>query len=157
MLILQYFRPSFSYHLSLRSLFYLFLVAKKQVLLYSKLYEKRQLSKRPLIGFQDQISLNAGQRYCRMLPLELPLEHSAILLTFIKLPFVIKIFFVYLFKGRFTQVLLYLEGRFSHIVNCIRKTSQRNRSLAIRTLEATISMPIFFRGIVGAFMSHHTE
>ena len=37
---------------------------------------------------QDRLSLNAGQKYCRMLPL----EHSAILLTFIKLLFVIKIF-----------------------------------------------------------------
>ena len=35
-------------------------------------------------GFQDRLSLNAGQRYCRM-PRG---EHSAILLTFIKLPFV---------------------------------------------------------------------
>ena len=38
--------------------------------------------------FQDQLSLNAGQKYCRMLQR----EHSAILSTFIKLPFVIKIF-----------------------------------------------------------------
>ena len=37
---------------------------------------------------EDQLSLNAGQKYCRMLQG----EHSAILLTFIKLPFVIKIF-----------------------------------------------------------------
>ena len=40
--------------------------------------------RRPKIGFQDRFLLNAGQKYCRM--------HSAILLTFIKLPFVIKIF-----------------------------------------------------------------
>ena len=39
--------------------------------------------------FQDQLWLNAGQKYCRMLQR----EHSAILSTFIKLPFVIKIFF----------------------------------------------------------------
>ena len=38
------------------------------------------------IGFQDQLSLNAGQNFCRMLKG----EHSAILLTFIKLPFIIK-------------------------------------------------------------------
>ena len=50
--------------------------------------QKLPLSKRPKIGFQVQLSLNAGQRYCRMLPL----EHSAILSTFIKLLFVIKIF-----------------------------------------------------------------
>ena len=34
----------------------------------------------PNIGFQDQSSLNAGQKYCRMLQM----EHSAILSTFIK-------------------------------------------------------------------------
>ena len=49
---------------------------------------KRQLSKRSKIGFQDQLLLNAGQQYCRMLQR----EHSAILSTCIKLPFVIKIF-----------------------------------------------------------------
>ena len=37
---------------------------------------KRQLSKRPQIDFQDQLSFNAGQKYCRM--------HYAILSTFIK-------------------------------------------------------------------------
>ena len=30
---------------------------------YSKTCVKRPLSKRPLIGFQDQLSLNAGQKY----------------------------------------------------------------------------------------------
>ena len=44
--------------------------------------------KRPKIVFQYQLLLNAGQKYCRMLHG----EHSAILSTFIKLPFVIKIF-----------------------------------------------------------------
>ena len=38
--------------------------------------------------FFKTLSLNADQKYCRMLLL----EHSAILLTCIKLPFVIKIF-----------------------------------------------------------------
>ena len=56
--------------------------------LYSKTCVKRPLSKRSKIGFQDQLSLNAGQKYCRMLQG----EHSAILLTFIKLPFVFKIY-----------------------------------------------------------------
>ena len=58
---------------------------------------KRPLSKRPKIGFQYHLSLNAGQKYCRMLPL----EHSAILLTFIKLPFVIKIFVLSIFEWPF--------------------------------------------------------
>ena len=39
----------------------------------------------PNIGFHDPLSLNAGQKYCRMLQW----EHSAILSIFIKLPFVI--------------------------------------------------------------------
>ena len=41
--------------------------------------------------------LIAGQKYCRMLQG----EHSAILLTFIKLPFVIKIFVVSIFEWLF--------------------------------------------------------
>ena len=56
--------------------------------LYSKPCLKRQLKKKTKIGFQDQLLLNAGQKRCRMLQW----EHSAILSTFIKLPFVIKLF-----------------------------------------------------------------
>ena len=56
--------------------------------LYSKTCLKRSFSKRPKIGFQDRLLLNAGQKYCRILPL----EHSAILSTFNKLPFVLSIF-----------------------------------------------------------------
>ena len=41
--------------------------------------------KKTKFGFQGQLLLNAGQEYCRMLP-----QHSAIISTFIKLPFVIK-------------------------------------------------------------------
>ena len=55
---------------------------------YSKTCVKRPLSKRQKIGFQDQWLLNAGQKYCRMLQV----EHSAILSTFIKLPFAIQAF-----------------------------------------------------------------
>ena len=61
---------------------------------YGKTCVKQPLSKRPQIGFQDQLSFNAGQKYCRMLPL----EHSAILSTFIKLPLVIKIFVLSFFE-----------------------------------------------------------
>ena len=78
-------------------------------LLYCKICVKQPLSKRPKIGFQDRISLNAGQtcfrmlqrvwlnagqNYCRMLQR----EHSAILLTFIKLLFVIKIIVLSIFE-----------------------------------------------------------
>ena len=46
---------------------------------------KRPPIKEIKIVFQDRLLLNAGQEYCRMLRG----EHSAILLTFIKLPFVV--------------------------------------------------------------------
>ena len=62
---------------------------------------KQPLSKRPKVGFQDQLSLNACQKYCKML------------LTFIKLPFVMKIFVLSIFSGRFTQVLLYVLKKYS--------------------------------------------
>ena len=35
--------------------------------LYSKTCVKQSLSKRLQIGFHDQLSLNASQKYCRML------------------------------------------------------------------------------------------
>ena len=41
--------------------------AFNQLNLYSKTSVKLPLSKRPKIGFQDQLSLNAVQKYCRML------------------------------------------------------------------------------------------
>ena len=65
--------------------------------MYSKTCLKQPLSKRSKIGFQDPLSLNAGQKYCRMHPL----EHSAILSTFIKLSFVIKIIVLSIFEWPF--------------------------------------------------------
>ena len=69
---------------------------------YSKTCHKQPLKKKTKFGCQDQLSLNAGQKYCRMLQW----EHSAILSTFIKQPFVIKIFalsvFEWLLKTGFT-------------------------------------------------------
>ena len=59
----------------------------------SKTCGKRLLSKRQKIGFQDQLSLNAGQKYCRVLQE----EHSAILSTFIKLLLFIEIFVLSIF------------------------------------------------------------
>ena len=41
--------------------------------------------------------LNNGKKYCRMLPM----EHSAILLTFIKLSYVIKLFVLSIFECPF--------------------------------------------------------
>ena len=48
----------------------------------------------PKIVFYYRLSLNAGQKYCRMLQG----EHSAILLTCIKLPFSIKTCVLSIFK-----------------------------------------------------------
>ena len=62
--------------------------------IYSKTCLKQPLKKNTKIGFQYGLSLDAGQKYCRMLPL----EHSAILLTCIKLPFSIKTFVMSIFK-----------------------------------------------------------
>ena len=64
---------------------------------YSKTCLKRPLSERPKIGFQDQLPLNAVLRYYRMLQE----EHSAMLSTFINLPFVIKIFVMSIFEWQF--------------------------------------------------------
>ena len=65
--------------------------------MYSKTCVIRPLSKRPKNSFQDQLSLNAGQKYCRMLQR----EHSAICSTFIKLPVVIKTIVLSIFEWPF--------------------------------------------------------
>ena len=56
-------------------------------------------------GFQDQLSLNGRQKFCRMLQR----EHSAILLTFIKLPVGIKTFVLSIFEWPFYTDLLYKQ------------------------------------------------
>ena len=61
---------------------------------YSKTCLKRPLKKRAKIGFLDRLSLNAGQKYCRMLRG----EHSAMLSTFIKRLLVIMIFALSIFE-----------------------------------------------------------
>ena len=54
------------------------------------------------IGFHYRLSFKAGQKYCRMLQG----EHSAILSTFIKLPFSITTLFCLFLSGRLRQALL---------------------------------------------------
>ena len=80
------------YH-SPKSLFYCIIFAKSETSLhlcyslyeihYNKICVKWPLSNRPKFGFQDQLSLNAGLKYCRMLQGKHQGEHSAILSTFI--------------------------------------------------------------------------
>ena len=73
---------------------------------YSETCLKRPLKKKTKNGFQVRLSLNAGQKYCRMLQG----EHSAILSTCIKLPYVIKVFVLSIFewplKTGFTVIIL---------------------------------------------------
>ena len=84
---------------------------------YSKTCVKWPLSKRPRIGFQDQLSLNAGQKYCRMLQG----EPSAIFSTFFKLPSVIKNFCVVYFElpfytGFTVYYKIYKFGNFNQMI-----------------------------------------
>ena len=72
---------------------------------YDKTCVKQPLSKRPKIGIQYQLSLNAGQKYCRMLQG----EHSAILLTIISslnYHLSLRSLFCLFLSGRFMQVLM---------------------------------------------------
>ena len=64
---------------------------------YSKTCVKWPLSKRPQICFQDQLSLNTGRKYCRIIAL----EHSVLLLPSLSYHFVIKIFVLSIFKWPF--------------------------------------------------------
>ena len=77
----------------------------------SKTCLKQPLKKKTKIDFQGQLSLNAGQKYCR----KLQGEHSAILLTFIKLLSVIKVFVLSIFesppKTGFTVILVRIANR----------------------------------------------
>ena len=99
---------------------------------YSKSCVKRPLSKRQKVGFHDQLSFNAGQKYCRMLPFRmLQGEHSAILSTFIKPQFVIKIFVLSI-----AYLNGYSEGRFpakSDLIGLNVQLTHRQASAATDT------------------------
>ena len=84
--------------------------------MYNKTCVKRSPSKNKNWVSQDLLSLNAGQKYCRM--------HSAILLTFIKLPFVVKIF-----------VLSILEWPFYTGYAYIGSHAQKNRFIETDSFE----------------------
>ena len=70
--------------------------------MHSKTCLKRPLKKKTKVVFEDPLSPKKGQKYCRMLQWD-----SAILSTFIKLPFVIEIFFCLYLSGHLRHVLLY--------------------------------------------------
>ena len=70
---------------------------KSQVILKTILSGNPALSKRPKIGFQDQVLLNAGQKYWQ----NAPRGAFCNTLTFIKLPFVIKLSLLSIFEWPF--------------------------------------------------------
>ena len=83
--------------------------------LYSQTRVKWQHSKRPKIGFQDQLLLNAGQKHCRMLILQYFRPSLSYYLSLTSL-------FCLFLSARFTQVLLYgkaREGNCHRTVLCI--------------------------------------
>ena len=110
-----------------------------KLLEHSKTCIKRPLPKRPKIGFQDQLSLNAGQKYCRMLQV----KHSATLLTCIKLPFCLFVLFDSLCPSQqfFSYVGMGLPGLKQYeariIVSCSR--TQHSYASEVRTLGLELS------------------
>ena len=94
---------------------------------------------------QTALSLNAGQKCCRM-------EHSAILSTFIKPPFVIKSCFVYfkwLLKTGFTVVYFLVQSVIHFISSMsimkdpqLSKSCMFNKKLKVLFLKLLISQEI---------------
>ena len=84
---------------------------------YSKTCLKQPHKKKTKNRFHYQLSLNAGLKFCRMLQGEhSAIEHSAILLTLLKLQFVIKIFALHIFEWRLKTGFTVLQSFivFSH-------------------------------------------
>ena len=79
-------------------------VRSYMITLYSKPCVKRPLPKRPKIDFQDHLSRNAGQKYCRMLSWSI-LQYFLPSLSY---HWPLSYLFCLFFSGRFTQVLLYI-------------------------------------------------
>ena len=69
------------------------------------------------VGFQDQLLLNAGQKYYRM-PQGV---HSAILSTFINLPFAIKTIFCLFMSGHLRQVSVVSENHILAASSCTHR------------------------------------
>ena len=85
--------------------------------IYCKFCLKLPLKRRPKNDFQDQLSLNAGRKYCRMPTL----EHSAILSTFIKLP-LRSFFFLFIFewqlKTGFAVLICRISSFYQYDTHC---------------------------------------
>ena len=73
----------------------------------------------PEIDFQDRLSLNAGQKYCRMLQG----EHPVILSTFIKLSFAFKTFVLSIFEWPLMTGFIVVGKRLTYCVLSISNSS----------------------------------
>ena len=95
-----------------------FLRMRNFIMIYSKTCVIPPLSKRPKIGVQNQLWLNVGQKLCRMVQG----EHSAVLSTFIKLPFVIILCLLRHKQTSRTELPFHLENPVSTQYTCIQWT-----------------------------------
>ena len=112
--------------------------------------------RRPKIGFQDRLLLNAGQKYCRMLSWSILQYISPSLSYFLSL----RPLFCLFLSGRFTQVLLYFSTKTcvvgtqknTHwlVCTCVVHKHQKTGFLASRPI---LSVPIFFEII---YATNHT-
>ena len=116
------------------------------IYVYSKTCLKQPLKRRPKIGFQDQVSLTTGQKYCRMLQR----KHFAILSTFVKLPFVIKIFVLSILELPFYTSFTVHVFTFYRPLDLYKSVLSKAKFLisqpkhVLWVLERTISMRRFF-------------
>ena len=107
-----------------------------RITLYSKTCLKRPLKMKTKTGFQHPLSINVGQKYCRMLQG----EHSAKLLTFIKLPFVIKIFVLSVFEWPFyTGFTVH-----SYLETYVSVENYRIHSYYIPITDTTLELSVFW-------------
>ena len=87
------------------------------------------------VGFQDRLSLNAGQKYCRMLRW----EHFAILSTFITLPLVIKTFILSILEWPFyttvfSSIFTLTEPSDAELENFQRAVKQKRAAADSKTI-----------------------
>ena len=104
---------------------------------YSKTCVKQPPSKRPKIGFQDQLLLNAGQKYFRMLQG----EHSAIRPS-LSYQFSLRYLFCLFLSGRFTQVLLYPQLINQLSVCLYEHVHLLNNLWYTETINCTVKQPL---------------
>ena len=89
---------------------------------YSKTCLKQPLSKRPKIDFQDQLSLNAGQKYCRIGSILQYFQPSS------SYHLSLGTLFCLFLSGPLRQVLLYTVFTYSHLKLLPKETIVQHRS-----------------------------